>query len=180
MKTVILILGLFLLSQNKSHAFLIEPFLGYSTGSMDISGESLLPYAFVSDTYKMAGSAFGIRLAFEPGNFQLGGEYFSGKYKMTEGELVTQESKFNTSELGLFLGYRFWYMRLYSSFLIVTDRDSSLAGQALKAGLSFYPLTHLALNIEVTKASLDGIEEGVMMDANYTVTTFLVSFPFSL
>lgn len=162
-------------------AFLLEPFAGYSTGSLDISADVIFGNASISDTYDLKGPTFGLRAAFEPGDFQIGAEYLVTRFTTSGGELLDDGKKLNVEEISAFLGYRFWYMRIYlAGILRAKDKDSDLDGSGLKAGLSFYPFKNMAVNIDYRTVEMNGILESVMMDVDYSATTLSVSFPFSL
>ncbi len=172
---------LFIFSALPAKAFFIEPFVGYSTGSLDVTADVLIPPTSIEDSYDLKGPTYGLRAGFEPGSFQLGAEYLLSKFETSGGELVEDGEELNVEEISAFLGYRFWYMRVYlGATLEAKDKDSDLEGSGIKVGLSFYPFKNMALNFDYRKVELDGALKGVLMNADYDVMSFLVSFPFSL
>lgn len=172
---------LFTFTTTPAKAFLLEPFLGYSTGNLDVTADAIFGSGSISDSYDLKGPSYGLRAAFEPGNFQIGAEYLVSSFETSGGEIVDDGEKFNVQEIAAFLGYRFWYMRAYlGAILNAKDRDSDLDGGGLKVGLSFYPFKHMAINLDYRKVEMNGAMDGVMMDADYNVTSLMVSFPFSL
>ena len=86
--------------------------------------------------------------------------------------------------MAAFLGYRFWFMRIYGGVIFKADlEDSEIdSGKGVKAGLSFYAFRHLALNLEYRTVKFMSFvsDEGVIMDTDYSQVALLVSFPFSI
>lgn len=172
---------LLFLTISSAKAVFIEPMLGYTTGSLDITGTVVFPSpATISDSYDLKGSSYGVRAGFEPGNFQLGAEYMLNNLTTSGGTVVKEDDKLRMKELSAFLAYRFWFMRIYTGLIFsADDNDSDMDGSGFKGGLSFYPFKNLALNLEYKTVDLIGASEGVMMDATYDTLSILVSFPFS-
>lgn len=161
-------------------AFLIEPMLGYSTGTLDATATSLLPAAELSDSFDIKGPSYGVRAGFEPGNFQLAADYVITAFETSGGTLV-EDDKLRMQELALFLGYRFWFMRIYGAAIVsARDLDSEMDGTGVKGGLTFYAFKHIGINLEYKKVELTGTTDGIIMDANYDCLTVILSFPFSL
>src|SRR5690606_285060 len=106
----------------KAHAFLfIEPLVGYSTGELKFDatyfGMSL------TETVDVKGLNFGVRGGLQLGNWQLGLDYIQNNLKASNGDLGFDDEDFKVKELAAFLGYRFWYMRLYGGLIFSADTD---------------------------------------------------------
>jgi hypothetical protein len=175
------ICSLFLLcfSISPAKAVFIEPFFGYATGDLDLTASAMLSSTTLSDSFDIKGANYGVRAGFEPGNFQLGAEYLFNNFTASGGSIPLEDDKLRVQEISLFLGYRFWHMRVYGALTSADDSDSDLSGEGFKAGLSFYPLKNIALNLEYKTIEMTGLVDTVFMDANYDTLALLVSFPFS-
>lgn len=166
----------------KAHAFVfIEPLVGYSTGTlkMDASHMGLS----LRDSLDLKGLNYGVRGGLQLGGLQLGVDYVQNDLKASGSSLDLEDEEFKVQELAAFLGYRFWFMRLYGGVIFRADaKDSDLdPGVGFKAGLSFYALRHVALNLEYKKVNFGYITDpdtGVVIDTEYDQVALLLSFPF--
>lgn len=170
----------------KAHAVaFIEPLLGYSTGELNVDASDILNNISASDTFDLKGPGYGIRGGLELGGFQLGVDYILNKLKASNGsEFDLDDDSFEVNELAALIGYRFWFLRLYGGYIFSADlKDSDVdPGQGVKAGISFYALSHMAISLEYRTVEFDptSSDGGLLLDMNYSTTAVLLSFPFSI
>lgn len=148
---------------------LVEPMIGYETGTLDY--ETTPPGALEDQGTKGAG--MGARLGYDALGLQLAFDYYKGSFKDDDDET------YKTTELGAFIGYNFWFLRAYAAYLFsVKDEDDGKA-KGYKIGASFYPLSWVALSFEYKTYEFDPVQ-GVdyKLDAVYSGGAFILSFPF--
>ena len=165
-----------------SHAIVfVEPLLGYVMGAyhaeLEVSGSP------VSLDSKISGLTYGGRAGLSLRGLQLGLDYAKNEFKVAEEEDFGVK-KIMTDETALFLGYHFYFLRLYAGYIFDvklkdTDFDS---GKGFKAGLSFYVFKNLALSIEGRSINMDEFTDkfGDKVDGSYTNVAFLLSVPIEI
>lgn len=159
----------------------IEPIVGYSIGELKLDASSW--GTSFTDEFDLKGVNFGGRGGLELGNWQLGIDYLQNNYEIFDGHMAYDDNDSKAKELAAFLGYRFWFMRIYGGVIFKADLlDSGMdPGKGVKAGLSFYAFRHLALNLEYRTVSFNSVnDDGILMDIDYNQIAFLVSFPFGI
>lgn len=179
-RLALLMLFITCLTQKAQAIVFIEPIIGYGTGSMSSKYEDLLdPSLSYDEEFDLKGLGYGLRGGLEMGNWQLGAEYTQHKLKVSGGssDVELDDDEFNTTEMAALIGYRFNFFRIYGGYIFSADlEDSELdPGKGFKAGLSFYALKHMALNLEYRTVELDE----VINEIQYSQTALILSFPFS-
>lgn len=68
---------------------------------------------------------------------------------------------------------------IFDAKLKDSDGDS---GNGVKAGITFYALSHLAISLEYKTVELDPFfsDDGLLIDMNYSTTALMLSFPFGV
>lgn len=160
----------------------IEPQVGYGTGSMSFEYNDIFdPSMSFSDDFDLKGIGYGAKAGFELGNWQLGAEYMEHKLKVSGGSGTFQidDDNLDTKEYTALIGYRFSFFRLYGGYIFNVDFGDSSdldAGAGFKAGLSFYALRNMALNLEYRNVENNEVATVI----KFSQVAFLLSFPFSI
>ena len=159
----------------------IEPLVGYNTGTYNadlvISGDRVQ-----MDT-SISGLTYGARGGLSTHGLQLGLEYIKNDFKVKEEEDFGTD-KLETQETSLFLGYQFYFLRIYAGYIFnakIKDGDFD-PGKGFKAGLSFYILKNLALSIESRSVDFDEYknDDSDIIDGKYRTAAILLSVPLEI
>lgn len=170
MKSIFL-LFLFLISFQSQASVFLEPQVGYSYGSF--SGETNDP-GLIIVSQDIKGLSYGAKAGVQWGVLQIGADYLQTKFKDEEGDSDTM------SEIAGLLGLRFNWFRMYGGF-IFDAKSEDQEGDGTKFGLTFYALTHLALNLEYRKITYDQEKmAGFTVDTDYSAVALMASVPFDI
>lgn len=154
-----------------------EPIISYSTGSY--KSETFVT-SKESTNYDMKGFAYGLRAGLSLSFFQLGGEYSFGKYKVDTDDGLD----IKTNEPWIFIGFKFWFLRLYTAVTRSIDiKGSDNDGDGLKYGITFYAFENVAISLEQSKIDRDfesEIDPLVLLQDEYNLTSLVISFPFEI
>lgn len=156
----------------RAEAFLfIEPQLGYSTGTFKYIATQGSNFVSVSESLK--GPSFGAKGGFEFGFLQLGLDYLQ-----TNATIDGEKDKL--TETAAIIGLRFSWFRLYGG-AIFSAKEEDTKGTGAKAGLSFYALENLAINLEYRFIDYEPFDYlGFEVNADYGATALMLSVPFSI
>lgn len=184
LKKFVLTLSLIALPFFSSQASIfIEPVVGYANGSVDFEISPLLGLGSLGEKVDVRGLSYGGRAGIEFSKFQIGIDYMVNDHRVSNGDIFQFEDKeFKTKETALFLGYRFWFARIYAGLIFDTKlEDSELdSGHGYKAGLTFYALRNVALSVEYKEVDFAGLTSlSSFNHASYKNISFLLSFPFN-
>lgn len=158
---------------NAQADILLEPYLGYHTGTSKQSGSA--------DT-KENGVVLGARAGFQSLGFMVGLDYMNGMMKDDD----TPKNDLTVSDLGLFVGYNFPVMiRAYATYVptakvkVKTPSVSyDLEGNSMKLGVGFTALPMVSINLEYVKTKYTKGLNGVTLlgdvdDSRYGLTVSL-------
>lgn len=175
---LILIVAFFMINPAKA-GLLIEPLVGYSTGSFD--GESSSDFS---------GTSYGGRLGYQNLGFQMGLDYLNSSLTMDDSDY----SKLEFSEWAGFVGFEFpILLRVYAGYIFTasgeTKYDSGAGKQLLevtggtgsKFGVGFTGLPFLDINLEYRKGSFSEFDLGgttFNQSIDYQSYMLSISLPF--
>lgn len=162
----------------------IEPFGGYATGTFGIKATDIGSGMSISEDLDMKGLNYGARGGLELGGLQLGLDYVQNNLEIDDGkDIELDDDEFKVTEMAAFLGYRFWFARIYGGYIFSADIDDSDfdPGTGFKFGGTFYAFEHLAISLEYRSVDVKSENiEGIKLDPDYNTTAILVSIPFSI
>lgn len=165
------LLSFFALTQSSFAGIVIEPQVGYSTGTIDpgISGV---------DKIDLSGMNLGAKLYYNTPTWFLGMDYNNNNLKVKD-----SDDNLKNNEIGAIVGFNIsYFFKIYGGYIF---SNSAKVGEldlehssGYKAGLSFLALRHLAIGLEYKKIGYKDVSG--LNDPFYTATTFFVSFPFGI
>lgn len=135
---------------------LLEPYLGYQTGTLKMTGST--------DT-KATGLVYGARAGYQSLGLMVGLDYLTGALKDDD----TPSADVTPSDLGIFAGYNFPVMlRVYGVYVLKAEsksKDSSgtatlKEGKGIKLGVGFTPLPLVSINLEYFQNEYDKVDVG--------------------
>ena len=149
-------------------ALLFEPVAGYSDGKL-----------VLSDDIDMDGFSYGGRIGYGGHNFQIAYDFLQSSFDIDK----TVEN-FKTTEHGLFLGLRFWHMRLFAEFIasaegVIGDADFN-NGDGPKFGVNFYLFRNLSIEASWRELDYDDVDGDISEDYGYKAYFLGLTFPFEL
>lgn len=154
---------------------LVEPYLGYHTGSWERG----------SADESMSGPTYGFRVGYQNMGLMLGIDYFSGMWK----DSSDPKNDVTPTDLGLFVGYNFPVMlRLYGVFspeplnptmkFKATGASSKYEGSSMKIGLGYMPMPKVSLNFEMHSGNYDELNGSpITYELKTTMYGLTVSLP---
>lgn len=146
----LLVAGSMGLTQVAQADILLEPYLGYYTGTSKQTG--------TSDT-KDKGVGYGGRIGYQQLGFMLGVDYQTGSWTTDS----NPSSDLTPTNMGAFVGYNFPLMvRVYAEYILSAKvaakqggASHDFTGSGMKVGLGFRLIPLLSLNLEYISNSLD-------------------------
>jgi len=197
LSSVLLMIGV------QAHAgFLVEPFVGYDTGTNKTTDLSA-----VDSTGGFSGTNFGARLGYQFSNgLSIAGEYAGGSGTLKADSTIptAKDSTYTRAATGVVVGYVRGMFKMYFGYGLsdtftekanaadITE-DAKLTGTNYKVGLGVMPIRHFAVSLEYsvpkyTKISTDTLTAAGAADSISTyftkfdtsMTTLSLSFPFDL
>ena len=182
-----LILGLFLIANTASAAFLIEPHLSYNLSG---SGDNGLTGTSKTD-FDYNGAQYGLRAGYQMLGLMAGLDFTRSNYDMdnttSTGTSVTEMER---NEWGLFVGYNFpilvraWGTYYFSNTAKNKTTGSERTGSTKELGVGFTGLPFLSLNLMYRMVDHDELESasGVKTSVDYSTHEFVVgvSLPLTL
>ncbi|MBT3234559.1 MAG: outer membrane beta-barrel protein [Bdellovibrionales bacterium] len=166
-----------LIAAQANAGFLVEPYLGYRAGTLDIvvknSGASNGEYE-----YTINGSGYGLRAGYGALGFMAGIDYGLGSIteKFSSGPSITLgDDEYDTTQIGAFLGYnlpimfRVWASYYFTAELEIpknnsvtgSDKGDLLAGSGLGIGVGFTGLPIISINLEYKSFTYDEFTDGI-------------------
>lgn len=146
-------------------AILIEPVGGYSTGKF-----------VLSEDVDMKGTSFGGRAGYGGHNFQIAYDFLKSKFNVDD-----FDHDLETTEHGLFFGFRFWHMRMFASYMMSakgTIGTSKLkGGDGPKVGLNFYLFRNLSIEASWREIDYDEVDGDTAQDYGYKAYFVGLSIP---
>jgi len=172
-----------------SSGFLLEPYVGYSTGSWTCGSSG---GCSSSTTVTVSGVTFGGRLGYELNGFLFGADYTSGSWSDSYNGI---SDKYTPSDIGIFIGYDSgtWFRGFVTYNVSSSLSDSATQGGAsasltatgtgFKVGLGYRVLPYLSVNLEYlsdvyTKEKQNGNTTSLSPSVTYGLFGLSVSFPF--
>ena len=182
-----LILGLLLIANTASAAFLIEPHLSYNlsgSGDNGLSGASKIDFDY-------NGPQYGLRMGYQTLGLMAGLDFTRSNYDMDNKTVAgTTVTKMERNEWGLFVGYDFpilvraWGAYYFSNTAKNKTNGSVLTGSTKELGVGFTGLPFLSLNLMYRMVDHDEFESasGVKSSIDYSNHEFVVgvSLPLTL
>ena len=155
-------LGLFGPSLSRA-SVLIEPYLGYGTGS----------HAIANQSDSMSGAVFGARLGLNYFGLMGGLGYMTGSWS----DSATSKNTIVPSDFGIFVGYNFpVLLRVYGTYGFSSARKYSNSGTSgsgnftgsdVKLGIGFSVLPLLSINLEYIAGTFTK-QDGNSLNSNLT------------
>jgi hypothetical protein len=166
MKNLFLALSLALVLPTVAQAgFMIEPYLGYETGTLKQTG---------SEEIKHKGTNLGARLGYQILGLKFGLDYMQGT--QTSEQTGSADGDYKPIDMGAFVGYEFpFLLQVYASYFVSSKASVSpsslsgdLTGKGTRVGIGWTGLPFVVINLEMITRSyekwgeydLDGKLEG--------------------
>ena len=181
------LLSFFLFFSAQANAgFLLEPFLGYESGKIDVDYDASIPVTDVD--WDATGAELGLRLGWTFAGLQLGAEYHSAALLGTPTG-STIDSGVATTNMGVFVGFEFPVMfRIYGTYLLkIEDASDDISGSypkpegtGYKIGFGFTSLPIVDINIIYAMRNLEVEDTAGTKVADVGTTSYglEISFPF--
>jgi hypothetical protein len=161
-----------------SAGVLLEPYVGYDTGSTTstIAG---------SQTYTTSGASYGAKLGYQGAQWMFGADYLSGSWSMNS---TPNATTITPGDIGAFVGFQGAAWRGYVEYIVsATDQYSfsgstdTYTGSGFKAGVGYKFKPWLALNVEYISNTFTKDSNGSLAN-NISDSLFgaSLSFPFNL
>ncbi|MCB0350400.1 MAG: outer membrane beta-barrel protein [Bdellovibrionales bacterium] len=175
MKKLFIAMAIAMFGASQAQAgFMIEPYLGYETGSSTSSGSADEDYT---------GTLFGARLGYSMMGFMFGADYMtaSGTIEQTGGDLDLK-----TTDLGAFVGYEFPIMfRIYLSYMFDSKATPDgvgydFEGSATRFGIGYTGLPFVAINLEMIKRTYDETSTGLSISPEQNLETYALTISLPL
>jgi hypothetical protein len=152
----------FLMSTNSFAGLLVEPLIGFNlVDTLSVDG---------GKNYKSGGGmAYGGRLGYQKGPFQIGGDYLKNSINMTDNDF---DRNLETQEYGAFVGFEFPILfRAYAEYIFAVDGGTKINGEkrALndatggKIGLGFTLLPFIDINLDYRKLKFEDEDIDIFM-----------------
>ncbi len=148
-KLITVIFSFLIFQQNASAALLLEPYLGYHAGKIDLGGES-----------NISGLSFGARVGYQDLGLMLGLDAMTGVWSDSASSSNADDTP---KDYGFFVGYNFpVMMRVYGAYGFSSDLErkrnnatTDFSGSFMKFGVGFTMLPLVSLNLEYLSHSYD-------------------------
>jgi hypothetical protein len=192
MKTIAVFLTLLLGLQAKA-GVLLEPYLGYDTGSLKMTSIS----SGTDTNVKNTGTAFGAQIGYRfPAMFWIAADVASLSGTSKPDDVTQTSSDYTGTAMGVVLGYQWHILRFWGGYGFddkftlkgdATSTDTVFKGTNMKLGIGVMPVNHVSINFEYivpkyTKADTSGLTNVTLADFyskfDTTVMRLGVSFPF--
>ena len=176
------------LSSKANAGLLIEPYLGYQGGTLNLSSNTI-----ADANMQMKGVTFGGRLGLTVPLFFVALDYSSANGNV-DGWGYTNTSTIQ-NQLAAVIGMQIPFLRFFVGYAFMNDlkiqdtADLNLSGSAVKAGASFTALPFISLNLEYIMNTYNHVKEpgvdqgipGAMLNkAKSDAILFSVSVPFDI
>ena len=134
-------------------AVLLEPYVGYHTGSYKWQGAG-------QEEVDMKGMSYGARLGYSSAiGFMVGADFMKGAWQDSD----TPKADIDLTDLGIFVGYDFPVMvRVYGVYGLsskatasYTGGETDIDGTSLKLGVGFTVLPLVSVNLEYYTSTLE-------------------------
>jgi hypothetical protein len=187
-----------------AQAIVIEPFVGYASGTYEYGGYTTATYSDVAKDFKGTGMAYGGRLGIEYFFISIGGQYSSGNFTLKGKDYLEldKDYTYTTSQMGAFLGlqlssiFRIWGTYFFSADDKVKDvtfdadgaanpiaavtATEKLKGKGMEFGFGYTGLPIVSINLSMSTMNYNDIKHPFVTGdttkiADVTVTMYMLS-----
>lgn len=172
MKKLLLALSMLTFTSVAQAGFMIEPYVGYETGSSKQSGSPDSDYT---------GTTLGARLG-----YGMLGLSFGLDYTMASGtidETTPPDTDVDATDMGLFVSYEFpILLRVYATYILSSKADvgqpEDIEGSGMKLGVGFTGLPFVVINLEMTNRTFDEYDgQPITPEIDLNTYALVVSLP---
>jgi hypothetical protein len=160
--------------ENAKAGVLVEPFVGYGTGSWKLNSVST----------NQSGVDYGGRLGWNFDGFLIGGDYVGGSFKDNQ---TGNNNNITAQDIGGFLGFEVkrvtvrgaYNFNSQGTYAPTSGTNSVWKGNSFSASVGFAIVSHISLNLDFMSGTYDTLN-GVKQSNNLTNNIYSVrlSFPF--
>lgn len=175
MKKLMMALTVVVLGSAAHAGILIEPNVGYETGTYEFTSSNKGDYS---------GTMFGARLGYTMMGFMFGVDYSTGS-GTAKPDGGGGDGKLAPTDIGAFVGYKFPIMfRAYLSYFLdskMHDKDASAdyKGKGYRIGIGYTGLPFVAINLEMISRSFDEYD-GISFTPEMKFSTYALNISLPL